>query len=244
MRNEAVRRREARLQLIRHEPAEISPRLDRRNKRRDAALHQPVDQERTIVRLFQQRRAPEVLFHLLSPDEDDLPDAQRRELRQEPLQDARTRRRKDKIDPRTERLAVVADAHPDRLAQLQDLARADLAVDFARLQDLPDFAMQDAADVLGARTAEDGDAVRDFSRLEKNAIHAFFRDPLVLRLTGPVRPTEPRSSVGAWSRGCGGRSRCRCGARPRRRRQRARASARGSRQADRARRNWGCRRCA
>ena len=84
----------------------------------------------------------------------------------------RTRRRKDEIDPRRQRHVRVANADADRLAHLDDFARADCPVQLARLQDLADFAVEDGANVLGARAAERGQVSGDFRRLEKDSVHA------------------------------------------------------------------------
>ncbi len=169
--------REKRVQFVRQKRAEIAPHEETRQNGR-ARLHQPFDEQRTVILLFQKRRAPEVFFHFLCTHEHDRPDAQGRQLGQETLENARTGRGQNEVDPGLRRGAVVRKRHgharPARNLPVFDCrnrAGSERAVHFARFQRLADFAVQDREDVFGAGTVERGAPVRYFVRLEEDAVH-------------------------------------------------------------------------
>ena len=162
------------------EPAAIQPPAERpldldRRQRRGSCLHEAVHQKRPVYRLLQELRAPERLLHLGSAHEDDPPHAHRRQLRQQPLHRARARGRKDQVDPRRRRLAVVHALHRHHLSlDAFDDARADQTVHHARLQRLPHLAVKYREHMLGPRAAKRGASVRiQLVRVEKYPVHCF-----------------------------------------------------------------------
>ena len=105
--------------------------------------------------------------------------AQRRELRQQPLHHTGTRRSQHKIDPRFQARRLMANPHPDHRTALTRIPRLDFhdfrrpnrTVYDARLQPLPNLAVQHVQNMLRPHTAKSGDVVADFTRFEQDAIH-------------------------------------------------------------------------